>query len=131
VKLAAGGLIDCEFAAQYLVLAGLGRVAGETTAQTLRRGSAAGVLPSDDGELFSASMAMQSALLQILRCVGEGWRRARARSVEANLGGDSAQACPGVPISSFAEVQSSSEQVQPATRAALERLLQAPISAGA
>jgi glutamate-ammonia-ligase adenylyltransferase len=45
VKLAAGGLIDCEFAAQYLVLAGLGRVEGETTARTLGRGLVAGCCP--------------------------------------------------------------------------------------
>ena len=40
VKLARGGLMDCEFAAQFLVLSGLGRVAGETTLETLAAGSA-------------------------------------------------------------------------------------------
>ncbi len=37
VKLAPGGLMDCEFAAQFLVLSGLRRVAGETTLETLKR----------------------------------------------------------------------------------------------
>ncbi len=51
VKLAQGGLMDCEFAAQFLVLAGLKRVAGETMLETLeraeRRGdSGAGRTPS-------------------------------------------------------------------------------------
>jgi glutamate-ammonia-ligase adenylyltransferase len=37
VKMTRGGLLDCEFAAQFLVLSGLGRQAGETTLETLRR----------------------------------------------------------------------------------------------
>jgi glutamate-ammonia-ligase adenylyltransferase len=135
VKLAAGGLIDCEFAAQYLVLVGLGRIAGETTAQTLRRGFAAGALPSEDGELFAASRALQSALLHILRSVGEGVDADRAPEALKRILVEAAAAsivtCPELPIDSFAGLRSALEKLQPATRAALERLLQAPISAGA
>ena len=49
VKLARGGLIDCEFAAQFLVLSGLGRVAGETTLETLQRASETGSMATADG----------------------------------------------------------------------------------
>ena len=67
VKHAQGGLVDCEFAAQYLVLAGLGRVAGETTLETLQRGIAAGKLAAEEGATLVASLALQTAILQVLR----------------------------------------------------------------
>ena len=46
VKLAVGGLMDCEFAAQVLVLSGLGRVDGATTLETLTRAAAEGRIES-------------------------------------------------------------------------------------
>lgn len=67
VKLSAGGLIDCEFAAQVLVLTGLGRVPGETMLQTLARAEAEGRLAPEDAERLALSAALQTALLQLER----------------------------------------------------------------
>ena len=67
MKLARGGLLDCEFAAQFLVLSGLGRVAGETTLETLQRASETGSMATADGERLVLSASLQSALLQIAR----------------------------------------------------------------
>ena len=66
VKLARGGLIDCEFAAQFLVISGLGRRGGETTRETLERALAEGRLPSD-GAVLIQSVALQGAVMQVLR----------------------------------------------------------------
>jgi glutamate-ammonia-ligase adenylyltransferase len=67
VKLARGGLVDCEFAAQFLVLAGLGREAGESTAETLRRAVREGHASSAHGEVLAAAVELQGAVLQVLR----------------------------------------------------------------
>ena len=62
MKLARGGLIDCEFAAQFLVLSGLGRVAGETTLETLERArSRRGRTRAAGGERLVLSAALQGA----------------------------------------------------------------------
>ena len=89
VKLARGGLIDCEFAAQFLVLAGLGRVAGETTLETLERAAGEGRIAPDLGERLVLSAALQGALLQITAgVVPEGLFAGRcAGGVEAADGG--------------------------------------------
>ena len=47
------------------MLAGLGRVAGETTLETLQRARETGSMPTADGERLVLSAALQSALLQI------------------------------------------------------------------
>ena len=72
VKLARGGLVDCEFAAQFLVLAGLGRIAGEATQQTLRRAVREGQVPGAEGEQLATAAALQSALMQVQRIAAEG-----------------------------------------------------------
>jgi glutamate-ammonia-ligase adenylyltransferase len=71
VKLARGGLIDCEFAAQYLMLAGLGRQPGETTLETLQRGFAGGMLSTGTAEFLVEALGLQGALLQVLRIADE------------------------------------------------------------
>ncbi len=67
VKLAVGGLMDCEFAAQVLVLSGLGRVDGATTLETLTRAAAEGLMEARAGERLALSAALQAALLQLER----------------------------------------------------------------
>ncbi len=67
VKLARGGLIDAEFAAQFLVLAGLGRKAGETLLETLERAMEKGRLSQAEGDTLLAAASLQTALLQIQR----------------------------------------------------------------
>ncbi|WP_297111609.1 hypothetical protein, partial [uncultured Devosia sp.] len=49
-KLARGGLMDCEFASQFLVLSGLKRIAGETMLETLARARGEGMLARADAE---------------------------------------------------------------------------------
>ena len=77
VKLARGGLTDCEFAAQFLVLSGLGRVPGEATPATLARASLAGRAAPTEGERLMLSAALQTALLHVQRV-------AEVRSFEAD-----------------------------------------------
>jgi glutamate-ammonia-ligase adenylyltransferase len=67
LKTARGGLIDAEFVAQYVVLAGLERRAGEPTAATLARAVAEGALPSAPGGDLVRAADLQGALLQGLR----------------------------------------------------------------
>ncbi len=67
VKLAVGGLMDCEFAAQVLVLSGLGHVDGATTLETLTHAAAEGRIKSGAGERLVLSAALQAALLQLER----------------------------------------------------------------
>jgi hypothetical protein len=97
----------------------------------LGRGLVAGLLPADDGQLFTTSMSLQSALLQILRCVGEAVDADRAPEALKRILVDAAVSSVGgqfgAPIGSFAELEGALAAVQPATRAALERLLQAPV----
>jgi glutamate-ammonia-ligase adenylyltransferase len=71
VKLARGGLIDCEFAAQFLVLAGLGRLSGETTPEILRRALAQGRLAEPEADALVAATDLQTALLQVQRIADE------------------------------------------------------------
>ncbi|HWT32086.1 MAG TPA: bifunctional [glutamine synthetase] adenylyltransferase/[glutamine synthetase]-adenylyl-L-tyrosine phosphorylase [Propylenella sp.] len=71
LKRARGGLIDCEFAAQYLVLAGLGRKPGETTLEILKRAVDERQLPQAQGGALLAAAAVQGALLQIQRVVDD------------------------------------------------------------
>jgi glutamate-ammonia-ligase adenylyltransferase len=70
IKLARGGLTDCEFAAQFLVLGGLGRVAGETTLEILQRAAESGRLAPAEGERLVLSTALQGSLLQLERVAG-------------------------------------------------------------
>jgi glutamate-ammonia-ligase adenylyltransferase len=67
VKLARGGLIDAEFAAQFLVLAGLGRKPGETLLEILQRAMEERRLSHADGTHLLAAASVQTALLQIQR----------------------------------------------------------------
>ena len=69
IKLAPGGLMDCEFAAQFLVLSGLERIPGGTTLETLQRAAAEGRIGSRDGERLVLSAALQGAILQFERVV--------------------------------------------------------------
>jgi glutamate-ammonia-ligase adenylyltransferase len=70
VKLARGGLMDCEFASQFLVLSGLKRIAGETMLETLTRAKSEGLLAQADAECLVPSAALQVALLQLERIAG-------------------------------------------------------------
>ncbi|HSG94390.1 MAG TPA: DUF294 nucleotidyltransferase-like domain-containing protein, partial [Afifellaceae bacterium] len=72
LKMVRGGLVDLEFMAQYAVLAGLDRVSGEPTRQTLLRAAEAGILPPDDTELLDQAAILQNALFQGLRVAAPG-----------------------------------------------------------
>jgi glutamate-ammonia-ligase adenylyltransferase len=131
VKLSRGGLIDCEFAAQFLVLAGLGRAAGETTAETLRRAEGGGVLREEEGRQLLASTVLQTALLQVMRTAEErtfdperapdALKRLMITFAETALRSDD----PDVPveIASFDALGQRLVAVQDRTRTALETLL--------
>ena len=70
VKLAPGGMIDCEFAAQFLVLAGLGRMPGRPAGRNVAAGCAGGNA-SCRGRAARRIGRNQSAILQVLRITGE------------------------------------------------------------
>jgi hypothetical protein len=67
-----GGLVDLEFTAQYAVLAGLDRIAGEPTRQTLQRAAKSGILQAADAEQLDAAARLQNALFQGLRVAAPG-----------------------------------------------------------
>jgi len=67
-----GGLVDLEFTAQYAVLAGLDRICGEPTRQTLARAAKAGILQSADAEQLDEAAILQNALFQGLRVAAPG-----------------------------------------------------------
>lgn len=67
LKTAPGGLMDCEFAAQFLVLRGLAKAEGEPTAATLWRAAAAGAVERQSGACLAYAAALQGAVLQTLR----------------------------------------------------------------
>jgi glutamate-ammonia-ligase adenylyltransferase len=137
VKLARGGLIDCEFAAQFLVLSGLGRVAGETTLETLQRGAAKGMLEPTEAERLILSVALQGALLQVQRVADPGptspegvppaLQRIMASAADAAVG----RAGVGrerVGIGSFEDLVERLDQIQDQTRRAHETVLQTAIT---
>ncbi len=76
-KTVPGGLMDIEFAAQFAVLAGLARRAGEPTADVLRRAADDPHLTEDDDTLKAAWIALadaaqfQSALMQFIRAADD------------------------------------------------------------
>jgi glutamate-ammonia-ligase adenylyltransferase len=130
VKLAPGGLIDCEFAAQFLVLAGLGRRSGETTAETLRRALRAGRVARPEGGVLAASLATQTAMLQVLRIAEEktfdpehapdALKRLLVSFAEAALQRER----PAVPpLASFEALGEELAALQVRTRTALETVL--------
>ena len=136
VKLAPGGLIDCEFAAQFLVLAGLGRIAGESTLDILRRAQEAGALDETAGAVLVGSMGFQSALLQVLRVADEKTfdpqtaTDAVKRLLTTCTRGSLRQA--GEPFGegeevSFAALTVRLRELQERTREAFERVVGAPI----
>jgi [glutamine synthetase] adenylyltransferase / [glutamine synthetase]-adenylyl-L-tyrosine phosphorylase len=67
LKLARGGLVDVEFAAQFALLTGLPRDAGEPVAETLRRAAEAGKIGREDGEALARAGRLQGAMMQGLR----------------------------------------------------------------
>ncbi len=136
VKLAKGGLMDCEFAAQALVLSGLGRIAGETTSEILTRAAGEGRIAAGAGERLVLSAALQSALLQFERVADprafspddapealKGLLVDVADDVLHDLGTGEERAG----IKAFAELERRLADVQKETRAALEELLGADI----
>lgn len=132
VKLARGGLIDCEFAAQFLVLAGLGRFAGETTLETLERAAGEGRISPDVGERLVLSAALQGAILQILRVsypknfspdsAPEALKRLMVDVADEALR-NSGIGKERAGVASFAELEARLVEVQRQTRAALEEVL--------
>ncbi|MYZ48875.1 bifunctional [glutamine synthetase] adenylyltransferase/[glutamine synthetase]-adenylyl-L-tyrosine phosphorylase [Propylenella binzhouense] len=140
LKTVPGGLMDCEFVAQFLVLAGLPKKDGEATADTLRRGTDAGLLDGADGALLARSGILQSALLQTLRIVDdrpfdpeaapEGVRTLLVRMAEVAMrdaaahetADPSGKAARPVPAT-FAELESELRSLQHATREAFGRIL--------
>jgi glutamate-ammonia-ligase adenylyltransferase len=129
VKVARGGLLDCEFAAQFLVLSELPRISGETTQETLERAMG-------EGERFASSAALQTALLQIQRVAGvdsggvasapDALKKllvAVADSVlrSVGIGGEHAG------VGSFEDLVKQLTQIQDETRLALEALLRVKV----
>jgi len=72
LKMVRGGLVDLEFIAQYAVLAGLDRIAGEPTRRTLLRAAKAGILESAQAEQLDEAAILQNALFQGLRVAAPG-----------------------------------------------------------
>jgi glutamate-ammonia-ligase adenylyltransferase len=72
LKMVRGGLVDLEFTAQYAVLAGLERISGEPTRQTLLRAAKAGILQPADAEQLDEAVILQNALFQGLRVAAPG-----------------------------------------------------------
>jgi glutamate-ammonia-ligase adenylyltransferase len=132
VKLARGGLMDCEFAAQFLMLGGLGRVGGETTLETLRRAGYAGHLAPEESERLVLSAALQGALLQIERVASpKGFSSEEAPEALRGLMvtvADAALKDVGVGaeragVASFEDLEARLVEVQAKTREALENVL--------
>ena len=131
VKLARGGLIDCEFAAQFLVLSGLGRRGGETTGETLERARAESLLAGDE---LVASATLQGAIMQVLRIAAdkafdpasapEALKRLLASIGETAVGGKAG------PMP-FEALEANLAAAQDATRHALEALLGEPVGGAA
>ncbi|HEX9905163.1 MAG TPA: bifunctional [glutamine synthetase] adenylyltransferase/[glutamine synthetase]-adenylyl-L-tyrosine phosphorylase [Propylenella sp.] len=140
VKLARGGLIDCEFAAQFLVLSGLGRVAGETTSETLERAARQGALSPDIGERLVLSAMLQTALLQMLRVADardpdprnapEALRRLLVASADAILR-NAGVGAERSGVDGVEALEARLRQVQGQTREALERVLGVTVDAAA
>ncbi len=132
VKLAVGGLMDCEFAAQFLVLSGLGRMPGATTLETLERAEAEGRIGSEEAERLMLSTALQAAILQLERVADpkafspehapealKGLMVAMANPVleDAGIGDERAG------VATFEDLEARLRHVQEHTRAALEIVL--------
>jgi glutamate-ammonia-ligase adenylyltransferase len=133
VKLASGGLIDCEFAAQFLVLAGVGRVEGEPTLDTLRRAFSIGALRPSDGESLVKSILVQSTILQILRVASESaFDPERApdalKGILVSAAGTLLGGEGNPPLASFGGLQAALENLQRETRTSLEAVLASPVS---
>jgi glutamate-ammonia-ligase adenylyltransferase len=132
VKLARGGIIDCEFAAQFLVLSGLRRIAGETTVETLERAGREASMPVAAGERLVESALMQSAILQTLRIAGEpafdpdeapdALQRILVASVQAALRSKRHEIA-AQEIACFDALRNALAETQAATRPALETVL--------
>ena len=132
LKLARGGLMDCEFAAQFLVLSGLGRMPGETTLETLERGAADGRVPPDAGERLVLSTSLQAALLQIVRvaeptafspkAAPEALRRIMVAIADKAFR-DSGVGAERAGVSGFEELEKRLVVIQAQTRTALEKVL--------
>jgi glutamate-ammonia-ligase adenylyltransferase len=133
VKLAPGGLIDCEFAAQFMMLSGLGRVAGETAGETLRRGADRAFMTNEVGRPLIAAATLQTAILQVLRVAGDrtfdprqapdALKRILVTTADSALARTTGA---GSAVGSFEALQARLERVQSAARAALEMLLGVP-----
>lgn len=72
LKLARGGLVDVEFAAQFAILTGLPRQPGEAVAETLERVIRAGKVGRGEGEALARAGRLQGALMQGLRAAQDG-----------------------------------------------------------
>jgi [glutamine synthetase] adenylyltransferase / [glutamine synthetase]-adenylyl-L-tyrosine phosphorylase len=83
LKLARGGLVDVEFAAQYALLTGLKRGVGEPVAETLRRAAEAGALAREDGEALARAGRLEGAIMQGLRAAED--RPFRPETASAGL----------------------------------------------
>jgi glutamate-ammonia-ligase adenylyltransferase len=132
VKLARGGLMDCEFAAQFLVLAGLGRVAGEPTPETLRRALVQRCVPQEAGDRLLVSARLQTAILQMERVAGDkafdpdsapdALKRLVVSAVNSVLAEEESPHAP-ITVASFEALTETLAAVQARTRAALEEVL--------
>jgi glutamate-ammonia-ligase adenylyltransferase len=145
VKLASGGLIDCEFAAQHLVLAGLGRRPGETITEILDCAMRGARLAVADGEPLLAAAVVQTALLHIQRIADDrtfdpgqapdALKRLLAAAADAALSGLRLEGLflagghrePFSPAADFPGVERKLTRLQDGARRALERVLGLPI----
>jgi glutamate-ammonia-ligase adenylyltransferase len=136
VKLARGGLMDCEFAAQFLVLSGLGRVPGETTLETLERATGEGVVPASVGERLVLSASLQAGLLQIMRAAEPGafspetapeaLRRIMVAVTDKALR-DAGVGSERAGVAGFDELKERLVEIQAQTRETLEKVLETPV----
>jgi hypothetical protein len=124
--------MDCEFAAQFLVLAGLGREAGATTLETLERAAVEGRMESAEAERLILSAALQSAILQLARVADpkgfsaadapEALKRLMVATANEALE-DSGVGDERAGVATFGELEARLVEVQVRTRAALEGVL--------
>jgi len=134
VKLASGGLVDCDFAAQFLLLSGLARRPGETTAETLARAADEDRLGKAEADALVAAARLQTAILQVQRIAEDKPfdPQSAPDAMKRLLAGCAAQALEdrgpgGGEPAGFDAIATRLPSVQEEARLALERVLGTPI----
>jgi glutamate-ammonia-ligase adenylyltransferase len=135
VKLARGGLMDCEFAAQFLLLSGLEHRAGETSVQILNRACEIGALDAASANALIGAANVQTGILQLLRIADESGTlpddppEALMRLLVSSASAALNEQGSGAGLPSFGELRERLLRLQSDARSALETVLGIPIPA--